>query len=392
MSPKDLLARLAEQARFTVSVESDVVRASGVPCLLKGQLVSTCTIEKSYDHSTGKPDSRIGEAEHGVRVVTDQESDGRVYHADGTGIGNHISGDGKTWSNISIKKGPPGKPEDDATVSDLIYRYATHIVGAVHAADEVAPATFENPFNIPNTFEARAGIVPVQDRIRYHRLAIIGLGGTGAYILDLVSKTPVRAIHLFDEDYMNWHNFMRAPGAPTEQEIEVQHQGGIHKVDYHLAKYAPLRQGIYRHALHVDNKSAFKEFLSGNPIDFAFVCIDQLTESVSPRQDVVYDALTEAKLPFIDSGISITVEDRAITGSVTTSFYAGGSVEWRTAIPIPKVTGPIVGYRNTQLPEVNALAATLAVMEWRRRTGQYASNTPHFLHKFRIETPAILWP
>ena len=50
------------------------------------------------------------------------------------------------------------------------------------------------------------------------------------------------------------------------------------------------------------------------------------------------------------------------------------------------------GYRNVQLPEVNALAASLAVMEWRRRTEQYVSKPASFLHKFRLETPSIVTP
>ena len=48
------------------------------------------------------------------------------------------------------------------------------------------------------------------------------------------------------------------------------------------------------------------------------------------------------------------------------------------------------GYRNVQLPEVNALAASLAVMEWRRRTEQYVSGSASFLHKFRLEKPRIV--
>ena len=48
------------------------------------------------------------------------------------------------------------------------------------------------------------------------------------------------------------------------------------------------------------------------------------------------------------------------------------------------------GYRNVQLPEVNGLAASLAVIEWRRRTEQYLSKSTSFLHKCRLETPRIV--
>ena len=131
---------------------------------------------------SGKPSNLIGGAVHAVRITVDQEHDGRVYLADGTPIENYVGGDGKTWSNISIRKGSQGSPEDDGSASDLIHRYAKQIVGAVSEAGyyETASLAMPSPFKIPNTFEARAAIAPVQDRIRGQRIAIIGLGGTGA--------------------------------------------------------------------------------------------------------------------------------------------------------------------------------------------------------------------
>ena len=394
MSPEYRLTAFGEQVGFDVRIEPDVVRAVGVPCLLAGGVAGTCTIEKSRDSTSGKPDSRIGDAVHAVRIITDAEHDGLVYHADGTAIGNRVGGDDKTWSNISIHKGSQGSPQDDASASDVVHRYAKQIVGATWAGghSDTAPPAIPDPFKIPNTFEARAGIVQVQDRIRGQIIAIIGLGGTGSYVLDLVAKTPVQEIHVLDDDYMDWHNFMRAPGAPIDEEIEVRHNRCLRKVDYYHPKYASLREGIYLHAIRVDSKSTFDKFLSAHPIDFAFVCIDQLTEGDSSRQDVVYSALSEAEVPFIDSGVSITVEDHAVSGAVTTSFHHGGSMAWKDAIPNSKVEGDVPGYRNVQLPEVNALAASLAVMEWRRRTGQYVSKAASFLHKFRLERPSIVTP
>ena len=392
MSRKDRLTAFGEQAGFTVAVETDVVRAIAVPCLLAGGVVGTCTIEKSYDPASGKPNDRIGGAGHGVLITADEEHDGLVYHADGTLIGNYIDGDGKTWSTISIKKGRQDSPEEDGSASALIHRYAKQVVGAVSAAgySETASLAKRGPFKIPNTFEARAALGPIQDRIREQRIAVIGLGGTGAYVLDLMAKTPVPEIHLLDADEVEWHTFMRAPGAPTTEEIESLRNSLPTKVAYYHSKYASLREGIYPHVVRIDNSTVLAEFLSIHPLDFAFVCIDQKKDSDSPRQDVVYEALSEAAIPFIDSGVSITLEGARVRGAVTTSFYAAGSEEWRQAIPNARVEGNVPGYRNVQLPEVNALAASLAVMEWRRRTEQYVSESASLLHKFRLENPRIV--
>jgi hypothetical protein len=393
MSPKGHLAALGEQVGFSVRIGSNIVQAVGVPCLLANGDPGACTIEKSFDPATEKPTDRIGGAVHAVRITTDIEHDGLLYHANGKPIGNLLGGDGKSWSHISLKKGSQTSPEEDKSASDVIHRYAKQIVGAVSAAgysETVAPAK-RDPFKIPNTFEARAAIGPVQDRIRNQRIAIIGLGGTGAYVLDLVAKTPVMEIHLLDPDKIDWHNFMRAPGAPTFKEIESRRKEGARKVGYYHTKYASLREGIHPHPVRVDSPSLFREYLSDHPIDYAFVCIDQETEGDSPRQDAVYSALSEVAIPFIDSGVSITVENRAVRGAVTTSAYDAGSAAWKGAIPNASVEGNAPGYRNIQLPEVNALAASLAVMEWRRRTEQYVSESTSFLHKFRIEKPRVLF-
>jgi tRNA A37 threonylcarbamoyladenosine dehydratase len=46
------------------------------------------------------------------------------------------------------------------------------------------------------------------------------MGGTGSYILDLVAKTAVMEIHLFDGDDFNQHNAFRAPGAASLEDLE----------------------------------------------------------------------------------------------------------------------------------------------------------------------------
>ncbi|MXW48843.1 MAG: hypothetical protein F4X81_11485 [Gammaproteobacteria bacterium] len=207
LSDSERLAAFAMQAGFEVQPGDGTVAACGVPCLVQYGAVGACMIETSCDPDC-KPTADVGSAVHAVRVTLDGAHDGRVYHANGDGIGNFLDGDGKTWSNISIKKGGQGSAEDDASAYELVHRYAKQIVGAVAAAGhtETAFIAKRGPFKIPNTFEARAAVGPMQDRIRGQRIAIIGLGGTGSYVLDLMAKTPVADIHLLDSDKMDWHH------------------------------------------------------------------------------------------------------------------------------------------------------------------------------------------
>jgi tRNA A37 threonylcarbamoyladenosine dehydratase len=70
----------------------------------------------------------------------------------------------------------------------------------------------DSPFNYIDDASGRAGITAHTNRLSLARVAIVGLGGTGSYVLDLVVKTPVREIHAFDGDWFVQHNAFRSPG------------------------------------------------------------------------------------------------------------------------------------------------------------------------------------
>ena len=57
------------------------------------------------------------------------------------------------------------------------------------------------------------------EKLAQETVAIIGVGGTGGYILDQVAKTPAPEIRLFDADEFMSHNAFRAPGAASLEEL-----------------------------------------------------------------------------------------------------------------------------------------------------------------------------
>ena len=81
------------------------------------------------------------------------------------------------------------------------------------------------------------------------KIAIVGLGGTGSYVLDLVAKTPVREIHLFDGDRFLQHNAFRSPGAPTVEEL----QRVPPKVTHFQTLYCRMRRNIVAHECFIDS-------------------------------------------------------------------------------------------------------------------------------------------
>src|SRR5258706_8069190 len=91
----------------------------------------------------------------------------------------------------------------------------------------------ESVFKYLDTAATKAGIVVANGKLASHKIAIVGVGGTGSYILDFVAKTPVDEIHLFDGDIFLNHNAFRCPGASSLDDLKKKQQ----KVDYLAALY-----------------------------------------------------------------------------------------------------------------------------------------------------------
>jgi tRNA A37 threonylcarbamoyladenosine dehydratase len=64
---------------------------------------------------------------------------------------------------------------------------------------ELVEAEEDSVFNYLDTSSSRANIEAVVDKLKQLKIGIIGVGGTGSYVLDLVSKTPVRQIEVLME-------------------------------------------------------------------------------------------------------------------------------------------------------------------------------------------------
>jgi hypothetical protein len=114
----------------------------------------------------------------------------------------------------------------------------------------------ENIFNYIETASNRVGIGALTQRLATETVGIIGLGGTGSYVLDFVAKTPAREIHLFDPDLFLNHNAFRAPGAPS---IEDLREASL-KVDYLAGIYSKMHRKIIPHAVAIDADTRCSSF------------------------------------------------------------------------------------------------------------------------------------
>lgn len=224
----------------------------------------------------------------------------------------------------------------------------------------IRPDNNASPFKYVDTMSSRYDIQVVTDKLKNDKVAIIGLGGTGSYVLDFVAKTPVKEIHLFDGDGFCTHNAFRAPGAPSFDTLNKQQL----KTEYFESLYSNMRDGIISHSeyLTADNVEQLLD-----DFDFVFVCIDN-----AEARKLITEFLGYSNIPFIDTGIGLCVNNDEISGQIrTTCCDAGVYDEVKGCVPVDVPMVEEAYKTNVQIAELNALNATMAVIKWKQLKGFY---------------------
>ena len=249
-----------------------------------------------------------------------------------------------------------------------IERHAAIICGPVAAIDPSAkPKVFpviettetESVFKYADTASSRAGIAVAAAKLEVGKVAIVGVGGSGSYILDLVAKTPVKEVHLFDGDHMLNHNAFRSPGAPTVEELREKPL----KAEYFQKVYSKMRRGVFAHPAFITeaNVEKLKQF------DFVFLSMDG-----GPAKLYIIQKLLEWGVQFIDVGMGLELIKEAIGGilTVTTSSTAKHD-HVLGRIPVVPTDKNNDYSRNIQVADLNAMNAAMAVIKWKKLLGFY---------------------
>jgi tRNA A37 threonylcarbamoyladenosine dehydratase len=269
---------------------------------------------------------------------------------------------------ISTKCSFSNRPKDDfPDYYEKVISYIGVICAPAFAIDpNVTPRTFKpiestDPnyvFKYLDTNSSRAEIIAITAKLENQKLGIIGLGGTGSYVLDFVAKTPVLEIHLFDGDDYFVHNAFRTPGATSIDKFGPN----LKKVSYLASIYSNLHKYIIPHAefLTSENLSLLPVF------SFVFVCIDD-----GPAKKALIDYLIAIGTPFVDCGIGVEAKDNCLGGLVRVTTGTASKhdhIQQRISF---KELGNDDYAQNIQIAELNALNAALAVIKWKKQLGFY---------------------
>lgn len=294
-------------------------------------------------------------------------------------------GDGiKTTVGFSRKR---GDKTDYRDYHEKIWTYVREIWHEAQVIDEHCDPRSEKPipavvdaqervFLYPDMATTRAGIGASTAKLIARRVAIIGVGGTGSYILDLLAKTPIEEIHIYDGDVFSLHNAFRAPGAPRKDELTDPK-----KVDWFGSIYDCMRKGIVRHPYYVGAEHMRE--LEG--FDFVFVAID----SASARK-IVLEALIAMKVPFIDVGIDVALDQRsALRGMCRYTVGTVGQHEHIYEV-VSFADAPADDvYRNIQVADLNMINAAFAVMKWKKMCGFYGDDVREHHSVYTVASHAL---
>ena len=281
---------------------------------------------------------------------------------------HHSSGQTDLGGGLVVNHQFSSKPQEGyPDYYEKMVTYESIISGPAQRIDpSVTARTFsvmEGPdedsvFRYMDTASSRSGIGSLSDRLSDESVAIVGMGGTGSYILDLVAKTPVREIHLFDGDHFGQHNAFRSPGAASIETLREAPPKAVYFRDI----YSQMRRRIFDHG-YID-ESTVDNLLR---MSFVFVAVDK-----GPSRKLVVQKLLERGTPFIDVGMGVDEVDGALLGTLrVTASTPTARDHIDSTVPFSDRDGDDVYDRNIQIAELNALSAALAVIRWKKIRGFY---------------------
>ena len=217
----------------------------------------------------------------------------------------------------------------------------------------------ESVFRYHDTASTRAGTRALSEKLEAGPVAIVGVGGTGSYILDLVAKTPVPAIHLFDGDTLGQHNAFRAPGAVPIAAL----RGSPEKAVYFRDIYSEMHRNIIAHG-HLSESNAGKLA----QMDFAFIAVGD-----GRARELAINTLEAHGVSFIVVGMGINPSANGLTGQLTVATSTDFCrEEVRTSVSTTNREEEDEYSRNIQIADLNSLNAALAVIRWKKHKGFYA--------------------
>lgn len=384
VSHNEDLRRLVEKG-YAVGFDSNCLVVRDVPYL-----------DQNLDLQWGALIAKLEFIDQEHVIQTDHQvyfSGSMPHNLDGSPVKN--LGGGETQLPLSdasrdvvVRRSFSNKPRKTGKYHDFFHKieaYIALISGPAMELHDADPLTFSvaagaqaDPiFTFQDTITSRAEITDLRERFASEVVAVIGLGGTGAFVLDFLVRTPVREIRAFDRDRYCVHNAFRSPGPTVAVEL------GQSKAEVYSGRYGGFRKGLTIERKYVDSTSAAE--LDG--VTFAFVCVDK-----GPARAEIFEALMSREIPFIDVGMGLNRRRGPLSGMLRTTYYSKEHQRHLRGMGLSELTEEPEGiYRtNIQISELNALNACLAVIRFKQLRGFYLEEKPFYNLLFEVGDVSLI--
>lgn len=381
----DDLRRLKAEG-YSVDVQSGYLLVRQVPYVGSGGVVKRGTLIFKLDLAgdlTTSPSTHVANFDGDYPCNVDGSPIEQIRHQSSETI---LAPGVTSRHSFSAKPKAAGRYDDyyhQATVYSAILSGPARAIDSTVTAKCFAPIQTDDldelcPFYYEDTASSRSQISAISAKLKGLRVAIVGLGGTGSYVLDFLAKTPVREIHLFDGDDQLSHNAFRAPGAASLEQLREKPK----KVEYLREIYSRMHRRIvaYPTVINADNIELLRD------VSFVFICID-----CGPSRKFIAETLDSWDVPYVDTGMGLYANDGSLGGivRVTSSLPdreggLGGRASFADGNEHNEYT------QNIQIAELNALNAAFAVVKWKKRYGVYADVAHEHHCTYGVEAQALI--
>lgn len=363
---------------YEVQIKSGHLLISGIPYINADRVIKYGTVVSTLHlagNITTKPDTHVGMFKGDYPC-----------HKNGSPIEGfrHTSNTQILAEGVEVNHSFSSKPRDGLGYPDY-YEKMKRYIEIISAPTGLSAQTFkviesedpESVFHYLDSWSSRAGISTINDKFKSKKISIIGLGGTGSYVLDLVAKTPVAEIHLFDGDRFLQHNAFRAPGAISLEELNEKN----YKVDYFNNVYSKMHKNIVAHSEYLNDQN-----INDLPhFDFVFICIDK-----GEVKKLLIAKLENEGTSFIDVGIGVQAVKNALIATlrVTTSTEAKRDHFIKKVSLVDRDDDEYA--QNIQIADLNSLNASLAVIKWKKLSGFYHDHESEHHSTYTVDTNLYL--
>ena len=288
---------------------------------------------------------RLGGGPSKVKVAEGFETDNSFSYkllGDGGQPRSYVSFEEKVCTYVDTITGPALSKFPDATPLRAI---------AVKAAEQGTPLRF------PDTLSSRYHMNDLSRLLQGKKVAIIGLGGTGSYILDFIARTHLDEIALFDDDKVHLHTIFRFPGF-------IPRAIGLLKVDVLAQQYGQWHANITPASERITDTSIERL----RSFAFVFLTIDHGASRI-----FISDWLSSNGIPFVDCGMGLNRAPVGLNGVARVTGVDRAAFEATSRTVFLPGDDPKDGEyrRQGQIAELNALNAAFAVIRFKQHFGIY---------------------